>query len=119
MPYQFPELLAMALATGLSSGLNVYASVALLGLLQRFGMVALPALLDTLAHPWVIAAALALYLVEFVADKIPGFSSARHEGVLKAGGERQSRAVQQLGAQPVGGCRRRLSYVVRGTPSVC
>jgi hypothetical protein len=75
MPYQFPELLAMALATGLSSGLNVYASVALLGLLQRFGMITLPAPLDTLAHPWVIAAALALYLVEFVADKIPYFDS--------------------------------------------
>ena len=65
----------MALASGLSSGLNAYASVALLGLMQQFGLVTLPAPLDTLAHPWVIGAALALYLIEFVADKIPYFDS--------------------------------------------
>lgn len=71
MPGQIPELLALALASSLASGLNVYASVALLGLLQRYGLVALPPPLDTLAHPWVIGVALALYVIEFVADKVP------------------------------------------------
>ncbi len=75
MNHELPQLLAMALASGLSSGLNAYASVALLGLMQRLGMVSLPAPLDSLAHPWVIGAAVALYLVEFVADKIPYFDS--------------------------------------------
>ncbi len=73
MPYHVPELLAMALASALASGLNVYASVALLGLLQRYNLLALPPPLDrdTLGHPVVIAVALALYAIEFVADKIP------------------------------------------------
>ena len=71
MPYHVPELLAAALASALASGLNVYASVALLGLLQRYDLLALPPPLDTLAHPLVIAVALALYAIEFVADKIP------------------------------------------------
>ncbi len=71
MPPQLPELLALALASALASGLNVYASVALLGLLQRYGVVALPPPLDALAHSWVIAVALTLYAIEFVADKIP------------------------------------------------
>ena len=76
MPHQLPELLALALASSLASGLNVYASVALLGLLERFGLVALPPPLDTLAHPWVIGAALAFYAIEFVADKIPYLDNA-------------------------------------------
>jgi uncharacterized membrane protein len=71
MPPQVPELLALALASGLASGLNVYASVAILGLIQYAGWLALPAPLDGMSHPWVIAAALLLYLIEFVADKIP------------------------------------------------
>jgi uncharacterized membrane protein len=68
---QVPELVALALASGLASGLNVYASVAILGLIQRAGWVALPAPMDAMGHPWVITAALILYLIEFVADKIP------------------------------------------------
>jgi uncharacterized protein DUF4126 len=63
--------LALALGTGFSSGLNLYATVATLGLLQRFGIIHLPESLRTVAHPWVIGIAVALYLVEFFADKIP------------------------------------------------
>lgn len=73
MPLQ--ELLALALASGVASGLNVYACVAILGLIQHAGWVTLPAPMDTLSHPWVILAALLLYLIEFVADKIPYFDS--------------------------------------------
>jgi hypothetical protein len=65
------ETLGLALGAGFSSGLNLYATVATLGLLQRFGMLQLPPHLQVLSHPWVLGIALALYLVEFFADKIP------------------------------------------------
>jgi|SRR5713226_8213361 len=65
------ETLALALGAGFSSGLNLYATVATLGLLERFHVVHLPASLEVLSHPVVLAIAGALYLVEFLADKIP------------------------------------------------
>jgi uncharacterized protein DUF4126 len=65
------QTLSLALGAGFSSGLNLYATVATLGLLQRFGVVHLPASLQALGHPWVIGIAAALYLIEFFADKIP------------------------------------------------
>lgn len=65
------QTLSLALGAGFSSGLNLYATVATLGLLQRFGVVHLPAPLHALAHPWIIGIAAALYLAEFLADKIP------------------------------------------------
>jgi len=49
--------------------------VATLGLLQRFGIVHLPASLQVLAHPWVMGIAAALYLIEFFADKFPYFDT--------------------------------------------
>jgi len=63
--------LALALGTGFSSGLNLYATVATLGLLERFAIIHLPPSLEPVAHPWVVGMAIALYLVEFFADKIP------------------------------------------------
>jgi hypothetical protein len=69
------ETLSLALGAGFSSGLNVYATVAALGLLERFGVIQLPGSLQTLAHPWVIGIAVALYLIEFFADKIPYFDT--------------------------------------------
>lgn len=65
------ETLGLALGAGFSSGLNLYATIATLGLLQRFGVIHLPAPLQVLAHPWVLGIAIALYAVEFLADKIP------------------------------------------------
>lgn len=65
------ETLSLALGAGFSSGLNLYATVATLGLLQRYGAVHLPGSLQALGHPWVIGIAVALYLVEFFADKVP------------------------------------------------
>jgi hypothetical protein len=53
------------------SGLNLYATVLTLGLLQRFHLVSLPGELDFVGQPWVIGVAVVLYLVEFLADKIP------------------------------------------------
>jgi len=69
------QSLGLALGAGFSSGLNLYATVATLGLLQRFGIVHLPASLQVLAHPWVMGIAAALYLIEFFADKFPYFDT--------------------------------------------
>jgi len=65
------QTLGLAMGAGFSSGLNLYATVATLGILQRFGVVHLPPPLAIVAHPIVLGAAIALYLIEFLADKIP------------------------------------------------
>src|SRR5260370_24719155 len=70
------ETLGLALGAGFSSGLNLYATIATLGLLQRFGVLHLPPKLQVLSHPWVLGIALALYLLEFFADKIPYLDTA-------------------------------------------
>jgi hypothetical protein len=67
------ELLALLIAVSFAAGLNVYATVATLGLLGHTGWVSLPASLHLLTSWWVITASLALFAVEFVADKIPAF----------------------------------------------
>lgn len=69
------ETLGLALGAGFSSGLNLYATVATLGLLQRLGVLTLPPGLQVLAHPWVLGIAIALYLIEFLADKFPYFDT--------------------------------------------
>jgi len=69
-----PDLLGqLGLAAGgaMTSGLRVYGTVAALGLLQRYGVLHLPPGLEVLGSTPVIAIASALYLVEFVADKVP------------------------------------------------
>ena len=65
------ETLGLALGAGFSSGLNLYATIATLGLLQRFGVIHLAEQLQVLAHPWILGIAIALYVIEFLADKIP------------------------------------------------
>ena len=73
MPFTPRQLAALVVATSFASGLNVYATVATLGLLGRAGVVSLPPSLDVVTSWWVIAASAGLYLIEFVADKIPAF----------------------------------------------
>lgn len=63
--------LSLALGTAWTSGINLYATVAVLGLLQKFGATKLPGGLDSLDNWWIIGFAGGLYLVEFFADKIP------------------------------------------------
>lgn len=65
------ETIGLALGAGFSSGLNLYATVATLGVLQRFGVIQLPGGMRVLASPWVLGIAGFLYVVEFLADKIP------------------------------------------------
>jgi hypothetical protein len=72
-----------------ASGLNVYATVAVLGLCAHYGLVALPGQFQALDHPLIIGGALAMYAVEFVADKIPWVDSlwdAVHTAVRPIGG---------------------------------
>src|SRR5436309_2023470 len=68
-----PELFALLTAIGFAAGLNLYATVAVLGLLAHFGHLPLPPGLHVLAGWPVIAASIALFAVEFFADKIPAF----------------------------------------------
>ncbi len=65
-------VIAVTLGVGWASGINLYAAMLTLGLMERLGYATLPAGLEVLADPLVIAAAGLMYMVEFVADKTPG-----------------------------------------------
>lgn len=67
------ELAGLIIAVSFAAGLNVYATVASLGLLAHAGLLALPPGLHLLTNWWVIAACGVLFAVEFFADKIPAF----------------------------------------------
>ena len=73
MPFGTREILAIVVSASFAAGLNVYATVATLGLLGRFGVLPLPASLHMLTNEWTIGVAALLFAVEFVADKIPAF----------------------------------------------
>ena len=70
------DLLGFVLGTSFASGLNLYATVGAAGLLQRLNLVDLPPKLEILAHPLVLGISLTLFVVEFLADKIPVVDSA-------------------------------------------
>jgi hypothetical protein len=63
--------LSLAFGSAWTSGINLYATVTVLGLLQKFGFAKLPGGLDVLDNWWIIGVAAALYAIEFFADKIP------------------------------------------------
>lgn len=67
------ELFALLIAIGFAAGLNLYATVAVLGLLARFAHLPLPVGLQLLQGWPMIAASTALFVIEFFADKIPAF----------------------------------------------
>jgi hypothetical protein len=68
---QLISTIAIAMGASWVSGINLYASVATLGLLGRFANLQLPGELEVLTSWWVIGVAVILYLIEFFADKIP------------------------------------------------
>lgn len=68
--------LGTAMGSAWLSGVNLYATVVTLGLLQRFHLVKLPGGLDVLGNWWIVGVAGGMYLIEFVADKIPAVDSA-------------------------------------------
>jgi uncharacterized membrane protein HdeD (DUF308 family) len=65
------QTLGLVLGAGFSSGLNLYATVATLGVLQRLNVIHLPPELQVLGHPVVLGIAVGLYVIEFFADKVP------------------------------------------------
>jgi hypothetical protein len=73
MKFTGEELAALLVAVSFAAGLNVYATVATLGLLAHAGLLALPPGLHLLSSWYVIAAAGVLFAIEFFADKVPAF----------------------------------------------
>ncbi len=72
-----------------AAGINLYATVAILGLASRYGWVALPPQYQVFDNSWIIGAAVALYVIEFIADKIPWVDSvwdAVHTVIRPVGG---------------------------------
>jgi len=67
------EIIAILTGASFAAGLNVYATVATLGLLGRTGVAPLPPSLHLLQSWWVIGISAAMFVVEFFADKIPAF----------------------------------------------
>jgi hypothetical protein len=73
MKFGGSDLVGLIVAVSFAAGLNVYATVATLGLLAHAGLLDLPTGLHLLSSWWVIAAAAVLFAIEFFADKIPAF----------------------------------------------
>ncbi len=73
MPPNPQEVAAIAIAASFAAGLNVYATVASLGLFSRAGVLQLPPSLHVLDSWWVIGVAVVMFIIEFFADKIPAF----------------------------------------------
>ncbi|MBL8473980.1 MAG: DUF4126 domain-containing protein [Rhodocyclaceae bacterium] len=67
--------LALMLGVAWASGVRLYATVLVLGLAGQAGIIALPAPLQVLSEPWVIATAAVLCVIELLADKVPGFDT--------------------------------------------
>jgi hypothetical protein len=67
------EIVALLVAISFAAGLNLYATLATLGLLAHAGVLPLPPGLHLIASWWVIAVSGVLFIIEFVADKIPAF----------------------------------------------
>ncbi|NJN47564.1 MAG: DUF4126 domain-containing protein [Candidatus Competibacteraceae bacterium] len=66
------HMIALTMGTAWASGINLYATVFMLGILNATGNMVLPEELQILSDPLVLAAAGFMYCVEFFADKIPG-----------------------------------------------
>ncbi len=76
MTAEWMTILGTAMGSAWLSGINLYATVVTLGVLERFNLVKLPGSMDMLGEWWVIGLAGGLYLIEFVADKIPAVDTA-------------------------------------------
>jgi hypothetical protein len=73
MKFAGDELIALLVTISFAAGLNLYATIATLGLLAHSGVLSLPPALHLVASWYVIAASGALFAIEFFADKIPAF----------------------------------------------
>jgi len=68
--------LGFAVGSAWLSGVNLYATVFMLGLMQRFNLAHLPGDMSYVAHTWVLILSGTLFAVQFIADKIPAVDSA-------------------------------------------
>jgi hypothetical protein len=95
------QTIALTMGVGWASGINLYAAVAMLGILSATGNIVLPESLLILEDPMVIAAAAFMYVVEFCADKVPGVDTgwdAIHTFIrIPAGAVLAAGAVGELG----------------------
>lgn len=81
--------LGRTLGFSFSAGINLYATVAILGLASRYGWVSLPPQFKVFDNDVVIGAALVMYVIEFIADKVPWVDSmwdAVHTAIRPIGG---------------------------------
>jgi len=69
------QIIALTMGTAWASGINLYATIFMLGVLGGNGYVTLPAELELVTDPLVITAAGLMYCIEFFADKIPGIDT--------------------------------------------
>lgn len=69
---QIVSITALTMGVGWASGINLYATVLMLGMLNNMGHVTLPEELQIVGDPLVLMAAGSMYFIEFFADKIPG-----------------------------------------------
>lgn len=67
------QIVSLVIGASFAAGLNVYAMLATLGFLGRFHLVDLPAALHSVENPWIIAAAVTMFVLHFFADKVPAF----------------------------------------------
>lgn len=73
--FEILTTLGRTLGFSFAAGINLYATVAILGLAKRYGWVTLPEQFAVFDNDVVIGAAILLYIIEFVADKIPWVDS--------------------------------------------
>lgn len=81
--------LGRTLGFSFAAGINLYATVAILGLASRYGWVALPPQYQVFDNDWIIGTAIVLYVIEFIADKVPWIDTvwdAVHTVVRPVGG---------------------------------
>ena len=81
--------LGRTLGFSFAAGVNLYATVAILGLASRYGWVSLPPQFQAFNNDFVIGAAVVMYLIEFFADKIPYVDSlwdVIHTAIRPVGG---------------------------------
>lgn len=120
---QIVALIALTMGVGWASGINLYATLATLGILGMTGNMVLPEELNVLTNPMVIAAAGLMYMVEFTADKIPGVDSVWDSihtfiripagAVLAAGMVGDAGAGVELAAAIVGGGMATTTHVTK------
>lgn len=69
---QITSSIALTMGIGWASGINLYATILMLGILNNTGNITLPSELQIVGDPLVLAAAGVMYFIEFFTDKIPG-----------------------------------------------